>query len=66
MNIEDQIKYLELNAKRDLDDMSPKDRMMYYQNIKQFEFPKYQNRPFLDLNENQKDIKIEIVKYESN
>ena len=40
MTVTEQIEYLEKNAKKDLDEMTGKDRMTYYQQLKEYEKPK--------------------------
>lgn len=40
MDIEQQLTYLEKGAKKDLADMGPKERMTYYQQLKEYIRPK--------------------------
>ena len=51
MSIDEQIEYLESRSKEDLELLSPKDRLWYYSNIKEFQTPKRQ-RTSIDQNDN--------------
>ena len=52
MSIDEQIEYLESRSKEDLELLSPKDRLWYYSNIKEFQPPKRQ-RTSINQNDSQ-------------
>ncbi len=62
MTVSEQITYLEKNAKKDLDDMLPKDRMTYYQQLKEYEVPKLSRVGFVQDQELPERIELILVK----
>lgn len=61
MNIKDQLELLESMAEADIKKLSPKDRLSYYNSLKEFEIPKLQRSPFQTEAELPDKITIEVV-----
>ena len=62
MTLKEQIDYLESNAKEDLQAMTPKDRMTYYGQIKEYEVPKFSRIGFVAASELPQKIELVLVK----
>ena len=57
MSIDEQIEYLEQRSQEDLELLSPKDRLWYYANIKEFQTPKRQRT---SINQNDSELPDDI------
>ena len=62
MTLKEQIEYLEAGAEDDLKAMSPKDRMTYYGQIKEYEVPKFSRIGFVAASELPQKIELVLVK----
>jgi len=62
MTIKEQIALLEELAENDIRKLSPKDRLNYYNSLKEFEVPKLQRSPYQTEAELPDSITIKVVK----
>jgi len=62
MTIKEQIALLESLAEQDIRKLSPKDRLNYYNSLKEFEVPKLQRSPYQTEAELPDSITIKVVK----
>jgi hypothetical protein len=61
MTIKEQIKLLEGLAEEDIKSLNPKDRLNYYNSLKEFELPKMQRSPFQTEAQLPDKITIKVV-----
>ena len=61
MDIDKQIEKMALTVSSDIDALSPKDRLNYYQTLMEFRTPKLQRSSFVTDAKLPEHIKIEIV-----
>lgn len=62
MTIKEQIALLEELAETDIRKLSPKDRLNYYNSLKEFEVPKLQRSPYQTEAELPDSITIKVIK----
>ena len=61
MTIKEQIELLEGLAEEDIKSLNPKDRLNYYNSLKEFELPKMQRSPFQTEAQLPDKITIKVV-----
>tara|TARA_B100000900_G_C20342713_1_gene618882 strand:+ start:166 stop:408 length:243 start_codon:yes stop_codon:yes gene_type:complete len=64
MNVEDALKLLEDTVKEDIEQLTPKDRLLFWANLLEFKKAKIQRIPFL-VPENDAKIIIEYEDYKT-
>ena len=64
MNVDEALKLLETKVKEDINDLTPKDRLLFWANLLEFKQAKIQRIPFL-IPENDAKIIIEYEDYKT-
>jgi len=61
MDVKEAIAFCEAKLEDDLMELSEKDRIMVYLNMKEFELPKKQREPYIDEESENKNITVTYV-----